>query len=82
MSSTERKRTRLSEREKLTERVQFLMAPSEVAAVDQWAWERKIRTRGEALRQMVARVLTEDEPKPAEKRPRRAAAADHPASRP
>jgi hypothetical protein len=35
-------------------RVPVMMAASELKAVDDWAHERRIRSRGEAIRQLVA----------------------------
>jgi len=37
---------------KKTERVQLLMAPAEVAAIDEWGWQNRIRTRAEAIRRL------------------------------
>lgn len=36
-----------------TERVQLLMSRSEVAAIDDYGWRNRIRTRAEAIRQLV-----------------------------
>lgn len=35
-----------------TERVQLLMSPSEVAAIDDWGFSHRIRTRAEAIRRL------------------------------
>jgi hypothetical protein len=44
--------------ENKTERVQLLMSPSQVEAIDEWGWQRRIRTRAEAIRQLVDLGLT------------------------
>jgi len=36
-----------------SERVITLMTPSEVQAVDDWAFAQRIRSRGEAIRQLI-----------------------------
>ena len=35
-------------------RVPLMMTKAELKAVDDWAFERRIRSRGEALRQLIA----------------------------
>lgn len=42
----------MSERENKTERVQLLMAPTEVKAIDDWGFANRIRTRAEAIRRL------------------------------
>lgn len=37
-----------------TERVTIMMAPAELKIVDDWSFERRIRSRGEAIRQLIA----------------------------
>jgi hypothetical protein len=44
-------------RENKTERVHFLMSPSEVKAIDDWSFSHRVRTRGGAIRRLVARGL-------------------------
>lgn len=36
-----------------TERVQLMMAPSEVKDIDDWSFENRIRSRGEAIRRLI-----------------------------
>ena len=36
-----------------TERVQLLMTPAEVKAVDDWSFENRVRGRSEAIRQLI-----------------------------
>jgi metal-responsive CopG/Arc/MetJ family transcriptional regulator len=36
-----------------TQRVQVLLAPRELGTLDDWAWERRIRSRSEAIRQLL-----------------------------
>ena len=36
-----------------SERVTTMMTPSEVRAVDDWSFARRIRSRGEAIRQLI-----------------------------
>lgn len=36
-----------------TERIQLMMTPSEVAAVDDWSFPQRIRSRSEAIRQLI-----------------------------
>lgn len=40
-----------------TERVLTLMTKPEVEAIDDWSFQRRIRSRGEAVRQLVAMAL-------------------------
>jgi hypothetical protein len=40
-----------------TERVTTMMTPSEVKAIDDWAFAQRIRSRGEAIRQLIERSL-------------------------
>lgn len=39
--------------EQKTERVQLLMTPSEVKAIDDWSFENRIRGRSEAIRRLI-----------------------------
>jgi len=39
------------------QRVTIMMTPSELAAVDEWSFANKIRSRGEAIRRLIARGL-------------------------
>jgi hypothetical protein len=39
---------------KKDKRVPLMMTEAELKAVDDWAFERRIRSRGEALRQLIA----------------------------
>ena len=36
-----------------TERIQLLMTPSEVKAIDDWSFEQRIRGRSEAIRRLI-----------------------------
>lgn len=36
-----------------SERVTTMMTPSEVKAIDDWSFERRIRSRGEAIRRLI-----------------------------
>jgi len=36
-----------------TERVTIMMPPSEMKAVDDWSFEMRIRSRGEAIRRLI-----------------------------
>jgi hypothetical protein len=36
------------------QRVHLMMTASELKAVDDWSWAQRIRSRGEAIRQLVA----------------------------
>jgi hypothetical protein len=40
-----------------TERVQLMMTPSEVKAVDDWSFENRIRGRAEAMRRLIEIAL-------------------------
>jgi hypothetical protein len=39
--------------EQKTERVQLLMTPSEVKAVDDWSFDHRVRGRSEAIRRLI-----------------------------
>jgi hypothetical protein len=41
-----------------TERVTTMMSPSEVKSIDDWAFANRIRSRGEAIRQLIGAGLT------------------------
>ena len=45
-------RRRVADEQK-TERVQLLMTPSEVKAVDDWSFENRVRGRSEAIRRLI-----------------------------
>lgn len=36
-----------------TERVQLMMTPSEVEAIDNWSFENRVRGRAEAMRRLI-----------------------------
>ena len=36
-----------------TERVTILMSPSELKTIDDWSFEQRIRSRGEAIRRLI-----------------------------
>jgi hypothetical protein len=40
-----------------TERITTMMAPSEVNALDDWAFANRIRSRGEAIRRLIEKGL-------------------------
>jgi hypothetical protein len=46
------------EREKRTERIPIMSTPAEVEAIDDWSFRNRVRTRAEAIRQLVAIGLT------------------------
>lgn len=48
-----------------SERVQLLMTPSEVKAIDDWGFENRIRTRAEAIRRLCQIALAFDAEGPA-----------------
>lgn len=39
--------------EQKTERFNMFMSPSEMKAIDEWAWEKRIRSKSEAVRRLV-----------------------------
>lgn len=39
--------------EQKTERFNMFMSPSEMAAIDEWAWKNKVRSKSEAVRRLV-----------------------------
>lgn len=45
-----------------TERVTTMMTRSELEAIDDWSFEHRIRSRGEAIRQLIQRGLEAKEP--------------------
>jgi hypothetical protein len=47
----------LPDEEKRTERITIMMSPAEVAAIDDWLFEQRIRSRGEAVRRLIAMSL-------------------------
>ena len=49
--------------EQKTERVQLLMTPSEVKAVDDWSFENRVRGRSEAIRRLLHAALSQRRPK-------------------
>lgn len=44
-----------------TERVQLMMTPSEVKAVDDWSFANRVRGRSEAIRQLLAIGLSSEQ---------------------
>jgi hypothetical protein len=46
------------EAERRTERIPLLMTPSEVKALDDWAFANRIRSRGEAIRRLIEAGLS------------------------
>jgi hypothetical protein len=50
--------------EQKTERVQLLMTPAEVKAVDDWSFEQRIRGRSEAIRRLIELGLAASKTKP------------------
>ena len=48
------------EHEPLDQRTQLMMSKSEVAAVDEWAWSKRIRARSEAIRRLLELGLAAD----------------------
>jgi hypothetical protein len=49
------------EAERRTERIPLLMTPSEVQALDDWAFANRIRSRGEAIRRLIEAGLKADD---------------------
>jgi hypothetical protein len=57
----------MTDDERKTERIQVLMTPSEVSALDDWAFANRIRSRGEAIRRLIEAGLSgQVAPKPDE----------------
>lgn len=52
--------TKAEANENKTERVQLLMSPSEVEAIDDWGFSHRIRTRAEAIRRLASQGLHYD----------------------
>jgi len=52
---------------------QTMLSDDELQRLDDWAWERRIRSRSDAIRQLIERGYTvaEDAPKPESKKPAR-----------
>jgi len=46
-----------------TERITTMMTPSEVQAIDDWAFATRIRSRGEAIRRLIEAGLKVQRPK-------------------
>jgi len=46
--------TTMTDDEQMTARFTIAMTPSELQAIDDWGWERRIRSRSEAVRQLIA----------------------------
>jgi hypothetical protein len=46
--------------EQKTERFNMFLSPSELQAIEDWAWENRIRSKSEALRRLAAIALTLD----------------------
>ena len=51
----------LPEKEQRDQRVPVMMTKAELHALDDWSFARRIRSRGEAIRQLVALGLKADE---------------------
>jgi hypothetical protein len=51
----------------LTNRVVVLLADEMLKALDEWRWENRISSRGEAIRQLVEMGLEKTPPKPESK---------------
>ena len=47
--------------EQKTERFNMFMSPSEMKAIDEWAWKNKIRSKSEAVRRLCQMALILDE---------------------
>lgn len=45
-----------------TERIQLMMSPAEVKAIDDWGFARRIRSRSEVIRQLIERGLKVPDP--------------------
>jgi metal-responsive CopG/Arc/MetJ family transcriptional regulator len=54
-----------------TERVTIMMTPSEVTAIDDWSFARRIRSRGEAVRRLIKMGLGDTKPTQSRSRPGR-----------
>jgi hypothetical protein len=54
-----------------TERIAVMMTPAEVQALDDWSFAHRIRSRGEAVRQLIQTGLKADAPEGVGKLPRR-----------
>lgn len=39
--------------EQKSERFNMFMSPSELKAIDDWAWENRVRSKSEAVRQLI-----------------------------
>lgn len=50
--------------EQKSERIQLLMTPSEVGAIDDWSFENRVRGRSEAIRRLVELGLDAAKTKP------------------
>ena len=50
-----------------SERVTTMMTPSELKAVDDWSFQQRIRSRGEAIRRLIELGLQAVQQQPAEK---------------
>ena len=53
--------------EQKTERIQLLMTPSEVKAIDDWSFDNRVRNRSEAIRQLLHAALSQSRPKSSKK---------------
>lgn len=47
-----------------TERLAMVISPSEVKAIDDWAWENRIRSKSEAARRLIQIGLTPNDHSP------------------
>ncbi len=50
--------------EQKTERFNMFMSPSEMKAIEDWAWENRIRSKSEAVRRLCQIALTLEESQP------------------
>jgi metal-responsive CopG/Arc/MetJ family transcriptional regulator len=51
--------------EKKDVRIQLVISPSEIEALDEWRAKQRIWSRSEAIRRLVARGIEEDQSSPA-----------------
>jgi len=51
-----------------TERITTMMTPSELNAVDDWAFANRIRSRGEAIRRLIEKGLKAEDKVPTRRR--------------
>jgi len=58
--TTDRKGLAVTAKENKTERLHLLISPTEVAAIDDWGFKNRIRTKGEAVRRLCQIGLSFD----------------------